>query len=76
MAHVPDQLGCMLGALLNLYVGDRLGRIKTLYVYVTHSATYHANLQRRYRDHYRDYPSSCIRHLRHDDLCPNLQRCL
>lgn len=24
----------MLGALLNLYVGDRLGRIKTLYVYI------------------------------------------
>jgi hypothetical protein len=24
----------MVGALLNLWVGDRLGRIKTLYVYV------------------------------------------
>jgi len=40
----PDQLGCMLGALLNLYVGDRLGRIRTLYVYVTQSTNHDANL--------------------------------
>jgi hypothetical protein len=32
-----DQLGCMTGALLNLYVGDKLGRVKTLYVYVDSS---------------------------------------
>jgi hypothetical protein len=27
-------VGCMFGALLNLYVGDWLGRKKTIYVYV------------------------------------------
>jgi hypothetical protein len=25
-----DQIGCMVGALLNLYVGDKLGRKKTI----------------------------------------------
>jgi hypothetical protein len=31
---IPDLVGCMFGALLNLYVGDWLGRKKTIYVYV------------------------------------------
>lgn len=29
---IPDLVGCMFGALLNLYVGDWLGRKKTIYV--------------------------------------------
>jgi hypothetical protein len=29
-AHEEDQIGCMVGALLNLYVGDKLGRKKTI----------------------------------------------
>jgi hypothetical protein len=65
----------MLGALLNLYVGDKLGRIKTLYVYVhsqcCNSAT---DRQRRHWYNHRNYPSSSISHLWHDDLCQNLQR--
>jgi hypothetical protein len=41
MTDHKDQLGCMGGALLNLWVGDRLGRIKTLYVYVFASSRFH-----------------------------------
>jgi hypothetical protein len=29
-ADEEDELGCMAGALCNIYVGDRLGRIKTI----------------------------------------------
>jgi MFS family permease len=36
----------MLGALLNLYVGDRLGRIKTLYVYIYLCIPRHALIPR------------------------------
>jgi len=77
LADRPDQLGCMAGALLNLYVGDKLGRIKTLYVYVVNIHYVHMLIYQRWYWNRRRYHSpSSFDQLRHDDLCQNLQRYL